>query len=133
MERVAAISPRFTRFAVIGSLGFLFEAIGIALLSSTGLLGAGTARLVTFPLAVVLTWLLNRSWTFRSTDKRRIQQLLTYGGVQAAGGLANLGVYLLVLRLTQGMPHNFFPALCAGSAAGLLLTFAGSKTLCFRT
>jgi hypothetical protein len=52
--------------------------------------------------------------------------------VQGAGGVANIGVYTLAIAMAPGLKHMLLVPLALGSAAGLCLTFLGSKHLAFR-
>jgi putative flippase GtrA len=89
--------------------------------------------LVSFSVAVLTTWLLNRSFTFRyRTRHGPARQAMLYVAVQGVGGLANLGAYALVIKAAPGLGHALLIPLAVGSAAGLCLTFVGAKHLAFR-
>ncbi len=143
------IDLSFFRFATVGAIGFTVDLIGLTLLVrfagwspvtlATGGLGlvlttAMQARFVSFPIAVASTWALNRNWTFsgaRSTGL--LAELASYVAVQGAGGVANVGVYCLVLYLLPGLQAWPVIPLAVGSGIGLCLTFVGSKYWAFRT
>ncbi len=85
-------------------------------------------------MAVFVTWTLNRAWTFRAARSAgRLRQAAVYVGVQFAGGLANYSVYTIALVAAPMLRHWLLIPLALGSAAGLCLTFLGSKHLAFRT
>lgn len=129
-------SAEFLRFLVAGAAGFAVDS-GLLLALS---LGAGwaplTARLVSFALALVATWLINRLWTFRTAaqDKsaRRIgAEFLGYSAVQVTGGAANFAVYASIVALTGVSPVQLLVALAAGSATGLLINYLGARKFVF--
>jgi hypothetical protein len=57
---------------------------------------------------------------------------LIYAAVQGAGGIANIGIYTLAIAVAPSLKHMLLVPLAIGSAAGLCLTFLGSKHLAFR-
>ena len=62
----------------------------------------------------------------------RLKQAAVYFGVQCAGGAANFAVYSAALLLAPWLKAWLFIPLGMGSAAGLCLTFIGSKHLAFK-
>ena len=146
---VRRIDLSFFRFATVGAVGFIVDLIGLTLLVrfagwtpvtlavgglSVMLTTAMQARFVSFPIAVASTWALNRNWTFggnRTTSL--LAELASYVTVQGAGGVANVGVYCLVLYLFPGLQAWPVIPLAIGSGFGLCLTFVGSKYWAFRT
>ena len=120
------------RFIAIGALGFCVDAGLLALLIASGS-GLYTARLVSFPAAVTVTWYLNRIWTFRgnATD-RPAREYFTYLAVQGVAALANFLVYAALLRWLLGERAEMaVPALAIGSAAGLVINYLGARTIVF--
>jgi putative flippase GtrA len=96
-------------------------------------LNAFSGRLVSFSVAVATTWLLNRTFTFRHrTSHGPVRQAMLYFAVQGAGGLANYGAYSAAIFAAPALIHVLAIPLAIGSAAGLCLTFLGSKHLAFR-
>jgi putative flippase GtrA len=92
-----------------------------------------SARLVSFSIAVLCTWLMNRSFTFRTPSAHgRFKEAAIYVGVQCAGGAANIGVYTAAIMLVPLLKDWLLVPLALGSAAGLCLTYLGSKHLAFR-
>lgn len=98
-------------------------------------MGAGpvAARAISFPVAVTMTWWLNRNWTFGAEEKSpAFRQLWHYIALQIVGALANLGVYVLILLFIEPTPSHALAALTAGALLGLVVNFLGSKYLIFR-
>ena len=123
----------FLRFGMVGATGFAVDATVLHLLTGLAHLDPFTARLCSFSVAVGATWLLNRSFTFRGpTLHSTTRQALIYVVVQGAGGVANIAIYSLAITLAPSLKHMLLIPLAMGSAAGLCLTFLGSKHLAFR-
>jgi putative flippase GtrA len=127
------IDPAFIRFGMVGGAGFTVDAL--VLHAVVGFLGLNpfTGRLISFSVAVCATWLLNRSFTFRHpTHHGPVRQAFLYALVQSAGGLVNLGAYSAAIAMVPALKDILLIPLAIGSAAGLCLTFVGSKHLAFR-
>ena len=127
------IDLAFLRFGLVGATGFAIDASVLHMLVGLAKFDYFTGRLCSFSVAVGATWLLNRSFTFRGpTVHGTARQALIYAAVQGAGGIANIGVYTLAIALAPALKHLLLLPLAMGSAAGLCLTFLGSKHLAFR-
>lgn len=126
------IDPAFLRFGLVGAAGFTIDAVILHGLVHAGL-NYFSGRLVSFSIAVICTWLMNRSFTFRTPSAHgTFKEAAIYIGVQCAGGAANIGVYTLAIALVPALKSWLLIPLAMGSAAGLCLTFIGSKHLAFR-
>jgi putative flippase GtrA len=127
------IDPAFIRFGMVGVAGFTVDAAVLHAMVDLFGLNPFTGRLVSFSVAVVTTWLLNRSFTFRhQTSHGPIRQAMLYAAVQGAGGLANIAAYSVAIASAPQLRHMLLIPLAMGSAVGLCLTFLGSKHLAFR-
>ncbi len=127
------IDPAFIRFGMVGVAGYTVDALVLYAATSLGGFSPITGRFISFPVAVLATWLLNRSFTFKGpTVHTPWRQALVYAGVQGAGGVANIGAYSLALAVDPALKHMLLIPLAFGSAAGLCLTFLGAKHLAFR-
>jgi putative flippase GtrA len=123
----------FLRFGLVGATGFAIDAAVLHLLVGLAKFDFFTGRLCSFSVAVGATWLLNRSFTFRGPTAHGVaRQALIYVAVQGAGAIANIGLYTLAITLAPSLKHMLLAPLAMGSAAGLCLTYLGSKHLAFR-
>ena len=83
-----------SKFATVGSIGFAVDAGLLAL----GIYGFGTpsipTRMLSVFVSVIVTWALNRIWTF---DPRRREshwiELGRYIGSRAVGGVCNVSIF----------------------------------------
>ncbi len=130
---MAAYRPqvaRFLRFTVVGGIGFAIEASVITLLGRWFGWDAIASRAISFPLAVLATWLLNRVYTYRS-DNPPVEEGARYFAVQVVGALSNLATYAACIRYLPGM--GSWPVLClaVGAAVGLVVNYALSSALVF--
>ncbi len=123
----------FIRFGLVGATGFIVDRLVLGVMVGLGLTPY-SGRFVSFSVAVVATWLLNRSFTFRHAAAHPpLKQAVIYVAVQVAGGALNIGAYELTLWLMPALQDHLLVPLAIGSAAGLCLTFIGAKKFAFPT
>lgn len=114
-------------------MGFLVDA-GIVLgLTSAGI-NAIVAQLAAFTVAVCVTWIGNRSWTFGHRTRRQTlaQEWLLYVSANTLGWFVNNGVYIVLVVTIPLMAHRPVWAVAAGSLAGLFLNYTASRRVVFR-
>ena len=121
------------RFCIVGGVGFLTDA-GL-LIASIRLAGLNpiSARGVSFLVAVLVTFELNRRWSFHNAETGRYcAVLVNYLSVQIVGFVCNIVVYTLLYNALPN-PYNS-PLLCLAMASGLALfvNYAGASSLVFR-
>jgi putative flippase GtrA len=122
---------RFIKFALTGGIGFLADAGALAVLIHLVRLDPFTARLIAIALALILTWLINRNFTFAKSQHSLRSEALRYGGVGIAGSILN---YLIYSAILIGAPQTgALIALCLASAAVMVLSYAGYSRLVFQT
>lgn len=121
---------RLLRFSLVGGVGFAIEAIVLTYLAAVPAVGAMKGRLVSFPLAVLATWWLNRRLTFRSTNEPR-RESFRYFLVQSLGALANLIVFTLLVALSPFLAEIPVVPLFFAALVGLLINFSLSKKFVF--
>jgi putative flippase GtrA len=123
-------SREFAYFVLTGIVGFIVDVSVLYGLRAVGL-PFWCARLVSFASAVLTTWLLNRSLTFRVQQHASSRELLKYFAAMSLGGSINyLASYLTYswISTTQGAQAI---AVAIGSLLGLAVNFTNSKYLVF--
>jgi putative flippase GtrA len=119
------------RFVVAGAVGFGVDA---ATLYAALAVGANyyTGRLASFVAAVVVTWLINRRWTFRAAGARpTASEFMRYLGAMALGGSVNYAVYAAIVATVPPAAWLPLAAVAAGSLAGLGVNFAAARNWVF--
>jgi putative flippase GtrA len=124
---------RIGSFLVVGGIGFAVDAgllaAGISLLS----LGPRVSRVISFLAAVLVTWMLNRSFTFADrASERRGGELLRYVLTSGVSACLNLGVYFLALMVWPDAGLAPYVALVLGVATGLVCNFTLYRLVVFR-
>lgn len=123
---------RFLRFGAVGAIGFVVDAGVLQGLVSLGW-GPIEARTVAIPVAVLATWILNRTFTFpEAQEGPALPSLARYFAVSLAGASVNFLIYTaLVLASGFLAAHPLLP-LGIASCVALLVNYLGSKHFAFR-
>ncbi|MDJ0894681.1 MAG: GtrA family protein [Alphaproteobacteria bacterium] len=120
------------RFGVVGTAGFLADAAVLWILVQQGDLPPVIARLFSFPPAFVLTWMLNRHWTFATGRQRGLRsQFVLYAFVQLSGLAVNYGSFALIVTATPFWNDHPVLALAIASIIAAVLTYVLSKVIAF--
>lgn len=129
---MTGVGRALSRFAFVGVIGFVTEAIILTALTQLAGWGPWKARIPSFLIAVTVTWLLNRVLTFpgRGLQRRSLEALL-YMATMAVGSAINLGVYGLALYYVPWPAAWPIIPLGLGSVAGLVFNFTSARLLVF--
>lgn len=120
------------RFGAVGGVGFIIDGTLLWLLITLDF-NPFVARALSFPVAVIATWLLNRNWTFRATRNANGKaQFRLYFSVQLVGSLANYLVYSAAIGVFGTAFATVFWGFVTGSAVGSVLNFCGARLIAFR-
>ena len=124
------------RFGVIGCIGFAIDGGLLTLLTVLVGVNIYLARLISFLLATLATWQLNRKHTFAMTtvsDKRlQVSEYARYFLVQVAGGLINLSIFAWLIFMEPQLRSLPILPLAMGAGAGLVWNYAGARLWVYR-
>ena len=123
---------RFLVFGIVGTSGFLVDAAIVFVLTHVGM-GALPAQAMAFAVAVTITWLGNRFWTFRDRAGRLSlsREWARYVSANTVGWLVNNGVYTLLVLLVPFVAREPVWAVAAGSLAGLAFNYNAARRVVF--
>jgi putative flippase GtrA len=120
-------------FSLAGVAGFLVDA-GIVWLFTMAGVDPFTAQIVAFTLAVTVTWLLNRRFTFaHHASPNWVREWMHYVAANSVGAIVNNGVYAILVLSVALFSKEPVLAVAVGSLAGLLFNFTASRALVFRS
>jgi putative flippase GtrA len=128
LRLVAAKLPRPLRFLCVGGLGL---AADIVLFTIILMLGVHTlvAGLVALLAATVLTWRLNRAFTFDRSGRPQGEEAMRYAMVTAVAQGTSYAVFaILVLTVLAPLPQA---AIVAGAAVGAVISYNGHRLFAF--
>jgi putative flippase GtrA len=125
-------ASELVRFACVGTGGFILDTSIVY--ATRDLLGIYAAGIVGYIGGSVLTWMLNRSWTFRDrvTTKPSFQQWLTYLSASSAGFVLNRGAFFAAVTCSSFVSEHPVFGVAIGSVAGMLLNFTLNRAVVFR-
>lgn len=124
------LSVQFLRFAVVGVIGFAVNAGLVEWLATY--VGPLWAQCMAFPVAVTVTWSLNRRYTFAASEGTVTREWLRYAMANTLGWLANNGTYVwMIFNFATAYEHPAI-AVAAGSLAGMLFNFWISRQFVFK-
>lgn len=120
-------------FAIVGFIGFGVDSGLLYLLKPA--LGHYGGRAISFFLAVVTTWLLNRLFTFKfkKTNKSLLAEFLQYLMMMLAGGSANYGVYAGLVTISPFVYGYPIIGVAIGSIAGMAINYLQLRLLMFKS
>ena len=118
-------------FALAGATGFVVD--GTILTAGVALgLTPGLARVPSFLAAVATTWIMNRSFTFRTAKRASWAEFMQYLFAMSFGLAVNYAVFLAVIwawDLARDWPVI---ALVPATLAGMILNFITSRLILSR-
>ena len=134
-----SLAGQSSRFVVVGTIGFLVDAGMLVLLMSAAGLGHYTGRVGSFLVAVVVTWWLNRTFTFRaprlSGQGRRVsilREFATYVLFQSVGIAINFATYWTLIERYTLFHDQPVLAVAAGSLTAMVFNFVTARWIVFR-
>ncbi len=112
---------------------FTLDIALLQLLTTSAALSLLQARLISLPCAASAGWLLHRRITFLDRRRRRrAAQWSHYLLVNLGSGVANYGVYALLLTLVPRLAHAWVLAVAPAAATGTLINFVCANFWVFR-
>lgn len=121
---------KLIRFGIAGGLGFLIDAGVLALLLHLTPLGPFVARVIAIALAMLATWLFNRTFTFDRSPHSLAAEGFRYGSVGITSALVNYALYAALLIALPALQP--LAALVFASAAAMFFSFFGYSRFVFR-
>jgi len=128
-----ATSEQVRKFASIGAVGFVVDGGILTVLNSLYAFDLLFSRLVSFSVAVTVTWYLNRHRTFSANkDRRAALEWGRYTVVNSIGALLNMSIFFLLVHQFKLMADMPLLPLAIASLMALTINFLASKHIVFR-
>ncbi|MEM6810660.1 MAG: GtrA family protein [Pseudomonadota bacterium] len=122
---------QISQFVLVGGCGFLVDAVLLQSLVWAGL-DPLPARLASFPVAVLTTWLMHRRLTFADRRaNRRGRELGKYLTAQIVSALLGLAAFTWLVLFTEFFARVPLAALVVSSAVGMVSNYLFSHYLVF--
>jgi putative flippase GtrA len=120
--------PRPVRFLLVGGVGLSADIVLFTLLLMHGM-QALLAGFLALAAATVLTWRLNRVFTFARSGRRQGEEAARYAAVTAAAQSTSYAVFaVLASTVLAALPQA---AILLGAAVGALVSYNGHRLFAF--
>jgi putative flippase GtrA len=128
LRALAGRTPRPIRFLAVGGVGLVADIVLFTLAVWAGVHPL-LAQLVALAIATVVTWRLNRAFTFEASGRPLGEEAMRYAVVTAAAqGSSYLVFAALVMTIFAWLPQA---AIVAGAAVGALVSYNGHRVFAF--
>lgn len=128
-RRLAGRAPRgLFRFLGVGLGGLAVDLAVLWLLERSGV-GHAAARAVSLSVATLITWTLNRHYTFGGSGRRAKLELSRYAAVALFAQGVNYLVFLGVCAVAAHIPHALAAVIGAVAATGF--SYSGQRFFTF--
>ncbi|WP_169711819.1 GtrA family protein [Henriciella litoralis] len=122
-------AQRIFRFGIVGGVGFVVDAAIVTALIHSGL-DPFSSRAISMGAATLVTWRLNRSFTFKPSQSSQASEGVRYAFVAGCAALANYLVYAaLVMSSIHMIPAV---AVAVASAVSMWISYFGYGHIAFR-
>lgn len=136
LKRLAsAYDRKFLLFGLVGSVGFIVDAVVLTTLTVESHWGVIPSRLVSFSTATIVTWILNRWYTFSSPKTSvltRKMEYFSYFVVQAVGAGLNLLIFLCLITWIPMLHQMLVIPLAVGALVAMVFNFLLIKIFVFK-
>lgn len=117
------------RFLAVGCIGLTTDVTMFSLASAGGVSDA-LARSASLAIATLVTWRLNRRFTFAASGRRAPAEVARYVAVALGAQGFNLALFLAIRSFAPALPALL--ALGASGAMAAVASFAGQSLITFR-
>ena len=121
---------RLKRFGAVGIAGFVTDAAVLSTLVHQGL-DPFSARLISMALAAIVTWRLNRAFTFGASETSQASEGARYVAVAVSAALVNYAIYAGILLAFPDLIPAI--ALVFSTAVSMWVSYIGYSRVAFRT
>lgn len=123
---------RFFLFVLVGAMGFVVDSSLLYVLKNE--LGLYISRVLSFVCAVITTWALNRTITFKDAESGLPgwQEFLSYFKLMLIGGCVNYLAYAAAIYFFSEVKSSPVIAVALGSLSGLFVNYLTSKYFLFK-
>ncbi|MDC5803430.1 GtrA family protein [Vibrio europaeus] len=125
------MNSKLFRFAVIGCIGFVADALVFSVLFYLADTPIMVARVIAFVCAATVTWFGNRIFTFQNTEQKVAQQWIKFMCGASFSALPNFLVFKLLSSVLGEAGSGPLSALVAGILVGMVSNYLLSSRWVF--
>jgi len=121
---------KIIKFGIIGGIGFLTDAFILTLLYKSFGVDVALSRMVSFSLATLVTWSLNRKFTFLESKMLTLskrKEYIKYFIIQLGGAILNFIVFMILIKNITSLQAIPAIPLAFGAVFGFLFNYIGLR------
>jgi putative flippase GtrA len=123
---------QFLKFAFVGSIGFLVDALLLLIFVYKLNIDISISRIFSFFFAVLITWFLNRKFTFSQDSKfKKRKEYIYYFSIQSTGALLNYIIFIVLVYSSKIFEDYLILALALASIIVMFFNFFMVKRIYF--
>ncbi len=123
---------KISSFLLVGGIGFVIDAGLLTLLTHFANWTLWNARIPSFLTAVLVTWIMNRNYTFvHGRMSNKASEALGYTLIQTGGALVNLAIFGICLHFIASLRLLPVIALSIGAVGGFAFNYLLSDRLLY--
>lgn len=131
--KIIRLESSFYAFVVVGTVGFVVDAAILSGLIYLYELNPYQARVISYIIALLVTWSLNSKWTFRNRVARKTHhEFYLYSAIQTIGVAINYGVYVWIISIFSWLFFNPVFALAVGSVVAMGFNYLTLRYIVFK-
>lgn len=119
----------FIRFLTVGVIALASDAA--TLYALRGEMGLIPAKIVSYMVALTVGWLLNRYFTFKSSDSKAFHEWLRYGVIYIGTGVIHVSIFALLTYHSLHLYHHPIFALLITAGIVAVINYFLSKRFAF--
>ena len=138
MNRLQIRIKEYKWFLIVGIVGFIVDSLLLNLIVYFINFDIYTSRIISFLIAVIITWQLNRMITFKKNfDKKRsvfhvIGEFFKYLMSSSISMSINLGIYFYITIKYEYFRTNLTASVAVGSGIAMVFSFLMFKYWVFK-
>lgn len=116
----------------MGSIGFIVDAMTLVAFMKYVMYSLEIGRVVSFLIAVFVTWILNRTFTFsQKSPYSKKKEYSIYITIQSTGAVLNYSVFVSLIYYFSVMKENYLFALAIASLIAMIFNYSLLKSKLF--
>jgi putative flippase GtrA len=115
---------QFFKFGFVGGIGFLVDALLLLIFVYKLNIDISISRIFSFFFAVLITWFLNRKFTFSQDSKfKKRKEYIYYVSIQSIGALLNYIIFIVLVYSSKIFEDYLILALALASIIVMFFNF----------
>lgn len=116
---------RLIVFVIAGLIGFALEATAIHFAQYSAIFNAGSVRILSLPLAVFVTWYINRTYGFRTNKPATAGEFALYCKFNGLAQASNIFTYICLCNFSLYFGSHPIVALTLATSCSMFMSFFG--------